>query len=109
MRLVISTGKVTRTIHRGDVFRYEMAGAGGWGDPLEREPERVLKDVRNEYVSVRAAREEYGVVVDPETWSVDEAATTGLREDLRRERDRPEAPFIDRGPLPAGAETTGST
>ena len=104
----IMTGKVTRTIHRGDVFRYEMAGAGGWGDPLEREPERVLKDVRNEYVSVRAAREEYGVVVDPETWSVDEAATAALREDIRRKRDRPEAPFIDRGPLPAGAEAADS-
>ena len=32
-------------IRRGEVFRHELAGAGGWGDPLERDPEAVLKDV----------------------------------------------------------------
>ncbi len=100
----IMTGKVTRTIHRGDVFRYEMAGAGGWGDPLEREPESVLKDVRNEYVSREAARHEYGVVIDARSWSVDEDQTSVLREELRRERNWGEAPFIDRGPLPPGAQ-----
>jgi N-methylhydantoinase B/oxoprolinase/acetone carboxylase alpha subunit len=98
------TGKVTRTIHRGDVFRYDMAGAGGWGDPLEREPESVLKDVRNEYVSRKAARDEYGVVIDTRSWSVDEDQTSVLREELRRERNWGEAPFIDRGPLPPGAQ-----
>jgi N-methylhydantoinase B len=100
----IMTGKVTRTIHRGDVFRYDMAGAGGWGDPLEREPESVLKDVRNEYVSRKAARDEYGVVIDTRSWSVDEDQTSVLREELRRERNWGEAPFIDRGPLPPGAQ-----
>ena len=100
----IMTGKVTRTIHRGDVFRYDMAGAGGWGDPLEREPESVLKDVRNEYVSREAARHEYGVVIDARSWSVDEDQTSVLREVLRRERNWSEAPFIDRGPLPPGAQ-----
>src|SRR5919108_386103 len=37
--------KVTMTIRRGDVFRHVLAGAGGWGDPLERYPELVLRDV----------------------------------------------------------------
>ena len=57
-------GKVTCVIKNGDVFRYDMAGAGGWGDPLDRDPLRVLSDVRNEYVSEKAAGEEYGVVLD---------------------------------------------
>ena len=101
----IMTGKVTRTIHRGDVFRYEMAGPGGWGDPLERDPERVLDDARNEYVSLEAAREEYGVVIDPQTWTVDGEATSTLRENLLVAGATHDTPFIDRGPMPAGIET----
>ena len=56
--------KVTMKIRHGDVFRHEVAGAGGWGDPLERDPAMVLHDVRNEFVSVAAARRDYGVVLD---------------------------------------------
>ena len=49
--------KLTMTIRRGDTFRHEVAGAGGWGDPLERDPAMVLRDVRNELVSLsRGAR-----------------------------------------------------
>ena len=44
------------------MFRHVLAGGGGWGDPLERDPQAVLRDVRNEFVSVEAAREDYGVV-----------------------------------------------
>ena len=36
---------------QGDLFRHEVAGAGGWGDPLERDPALVLRDVLNEFVS----------------------------------------------------------
>jgi N-methylhydantoinase B len=72
-------GKLTMNIKYGDVFRHEVAGAGGWGDPLERDPDKVLKDVRNEFISADSARAEYGVVVDTETWTVDEAATARLR------------------------------
>ena len=43
--------KLTMTIQRGDVFRHVLAGAGGWGDPLERDPAAVLRDVRNELLS----------------------------------------------------------
>jgi N-methylhydantoinase B len=97
-------GKLTRTIRRGEVLRYEMAGAGGWGDPLERDSARVLADVRNEFVSLEAARSEYGVVVDPTNWTVDEQGTTELRAAMRRQRGWTEPPFIDRGTLPAGAQ-----
>jgi N-methylhydantoinase B len=72
-------GKLPMNIKYGDVFRHEVAGAGGWGDPLERDPDKVLKDVRNEFISADSARAEYGVVVDTETWTVDEAATARLR------------------------------
>jgi N-methylhydantoinase B len=94
------SGKVTRTIYRGDVFRYEQAGGGGWGDPLERDPAAVLRDVRNEYVSRNAALVEYGVVIDPACWAVDAAATAAERARLRRARTRPPPAFVDRGPLP---------
>lgn len=76
-------GKFTRTIRRGDVFRHEQAGAGGWGDPLDRDPAAVLRDVRNEFVSPESARRDYGVVLAPEGWAVDAAATARLREELR--------------------------
>ena len=43
-------------------------GGGGWGQPLEREIEDVVHDVRNGYVSVEAAEQEYGVIVDVADW-----------------------------------------
>lgn len=73
------TTKPTMNITRGDVFRHELAGGGGWGDAYKRDPQAVLQDVRNELVSVDAAREEYGVAVDVKTWTVDLAATETLR------------------------------
>ena len=97
-------GKITRSIRRGEVFRYEMAGAGGWGDALEREPERVLKDVRNEFLSLEAARDEYGVVFESGSLTVDEEATTRLRDDRRRARGPAKNTFVDRGPLPPGVQ-----
>ena len=76
-------GKFTRTIRRGDVFRHEQAGAGGWGDPLYRDPARVLADVRNGFVSPASARRDYGVALDTGAWTVDEAETARLRRELR--------------------------
>ena len=78
------------TMRRGDLFRHEVAGGGGWGDPLERDPALVLRDVLNEFVSPDAARDEYGVVLTGDPHQVDEAATTALREAMRARRgDRP--------------------
>ena len=56
--------KLTMTIKKGEVFRHVLAGAGGWGDPLERDPAAVLRDVRNELLSPQKALADYGVVVD---------------------------------------------
>jgi N-methylhydantoinase B len=66
------------TITAGTRYVHTMAGGGGWGDPLERDPAAVAADVRAEKVSVSAAREHYGVVVDA-SGSVDADATATLR------------------------------
>jgi N-methylhydantoinase B len=92
--------KPTMTFRRGDVFRHELAGGGGWGDPLERDPERVLLDVRNEVVSPFQAREAYGVVLDLERWRVDEAATRLQRDALRRRRGQGELAKVSRETAP---------
>lgn len=73
------------------MFRYITNGGGGWGDPLARDPERVMRDVRDEYVSIEGAARDYGVVVegdpisDPEGLELDTDATEKLRERLRSE------------------------
>jgi N-methylhydantoinase B len=54
-------------------------GGGGWGKPFERDPELVAADVRNGIVSVEAARDEYGVVVDASTFRVDAGETRRIR------------------------------
>lgn len=70
---------------KGDVFYHIMSGGGGYGAPLERDPEKVLKDVREEKVSPEHARAAYGVVVLENAYGpeLDIAATESLRADLR--------------------------
>ncbi len=69
----------------GAFSRYITNGGGGWGDPYARDPERVLADVRDGYVSIGGARADYGVVIsgdpefDPEGLVLDSAATHALR------------------------------
>ena len=63
----------------GERFLFESTGGGGWGNPLDREVSKVLDDVLDEYLSVEAAVEVYGVVIDPTTLTLDEAATRELR------------------------------
>src|SRR5215831_17875897 len=87
--------KLTMNMRKGDLFRHEVAGAGGWGDPLDRDPALVLKDVRNDFVSVAAAREDYGVVIAGDV--VDKPATSALRQELRAARDWSEAPVYSWG------------
>ena len=78
-------GKQSREFAHGDVISFQQAGAGGYGDPLAREPARVLDDVLDDYVSIEAARAEYGVVITGEGFDlrVDEAATERLRREGR--------------------------
>lgn len=67
----------------GEVLVNNTGGGGGYGDPLLREPPRVAHDVRNGFVTVQAAERDYGVVVDPSSFLVDEPATAGRRKALR--------------------------
>ena len=74
-------GKQSREFAYGDVISFQQSGAGGYGDPLARDPHRVLEDVLDDYVSVESARAEYGVVIAGQgnDLSVDEPATRELR------------------------------
>jgi N-methylhydantoinase B/oxoprolinase/acetone carboxylase alpha subunit len=62
-----------------EVFQFESTGGGGWGDPRERPAQKVLDDVLDGYVSIEKARDAYGVVIDPENMTLDEAETARLR------------------------------
>jgi N-methylhydantoinase B len=77
---------ISTTMSAGQVLYHRQPGAGGWGDPLARDPAAVAQDVRNEKVSPTAARTHYGVVVDVATWTVDAVATAALREQMRENR-----------------------
>ncbi len=81
-------GKASREFAYGDVLSFQQPGAGGYGDPLEREPRRVLEDVLDDYVSVEAARSAYGVVLTGTgaDLSVDDAATRALRSAMNADR-----------------------
>jgi N-methylhydantoinase B len=76
-------GKRHRWLHGGETFSATAPGGGGWGDPLQRDPERVLEDVLDEKVSLEGARRDYGVVIDPVRLIVDPAATARLRKHAR--------------------------
>lgn len=77
-------------ISRGDLFVHTLAGGGGWGDPLDRSPDDVLRDVREEKMSIDYARREYGVAFDANGHSVDASVTTQLRTEMRLRASRAE-------------------
>ncbi|MEU6647429.1 hydantoinase B/oxoprolinase family protein [Saccharomonospora sp. NPDC046836] len=70
-------------VPQGTLVGIRTGGGGGFGDPLDRDPARVARDVRDEYVTPEAALELYGVKVVPGSlpglWDVDDAATTQIR------------------------------
>ena len=71
---------------RNDILYMRMASGGGYGDPLEREPQRVLRDVEDGIVSRQEARDIYGVEIDGDDPTLNLAATEKLRAALRKER-----------------------
>jgi N-methylhydantoinase B len=91
----------------GELIRVRTTGGGGWGDPIAREVADVVRDVRWGKVSVRGARDDYGVVLAYDDAApsaaagaalvVDVEATSALRDERRASRTGDE-PFFDRGP-----------
>ena len=66
-------------LSKGDIFHHTAAGGGGFGRPRDRRPEQVLEDVLDDKVSIEAARDRYGVVIDPVSMTIDKTATTAQR------------------------------
>lgn len=98
-------------VKAGEVIRIRTTGGGGWGDPLDRPYDEVLRDVRWRKVSAAGARADYGVVITgdvPDDPTIDVAASDALRAERRAARAEAE-PFFDRGPgysqLSGGAES----
>jgi len=82
---------ISTSMQNGERIYHRQAGGGGFGDSLLRDPERVARDVRNERVSLQAAREQYGVVLDAETGALDTFATAALRQERRSSPRRRES------------------
>ncbi|MDF1551987.1 MAG: hydantoinase B/oxoprolinase family protein [Deferrisomatales bacterium] len=74
-----TTKDLVEGVPEGTLYFQQAGGGGGWGDPRRRAEGRVLEDVRNGVVSLDKACEDYGVFIDPTTWSVDEEETRKLR------------------------------
>jgi N-methylhydantoinase B len=102
-----SNGKIySLELQPGDLYVLESGGGGGFGDPLARPPEMVLRDVQAGYVSARSAVDDYGVVLSREGESVDVPATERFRAELRGRRPHPnplpEGEGVESSPLPLG-------
>jgi len=76
--------KTVLPLKKGDVFRARVGGAGGWGNPLERDVKKVLDDVQSGLVSVERARKVYGIIINETTMEVDMNETQKLREAMSK-------------------------
>jgi N-methylhydantoinase B len=75
-------------LDRGDVCHFSSCGGGGYGDPIERDPEKVARDVASGLVSRQWAEQLYAVCFQPLSSLVDVAATEKKREEVRHNRRR---------------------
>jgi N-methylhydantoinase B len=81
--VVINPRKIIQ-LNNGDIARFYLAGGGGYGNPCERDPRKVLEDVRNGYVSRRAARKVYRVAIeDGSSLNINKSETQKLRDNCR--------------------------
>jgi N-methylhydantoinase B len=89
-----ASGKVfAQLLRKDDGYALRSGGGGGYGSPLDRKLEAVEEDVRQGYVSVEAARDQYGVVIDRASGCADRSGSERLRAEMRR-HDRPvDRPF----------------
>lgn len=87
---------ISRPLKEGDIFAHSYNGGGGYGDPLEREPASVARDVTNGFTSRVIARNVFGVALtnqeDERTFTVDERKTAEQRAQIRTERQQKAVP-----------------
>ena len=76
-----------RTLPAGSALEITVPSSGGYGDPLEREPGQVVSDICDGFTTLEQAREDYGVVIDEGSLTVDAAATDELRSKLRSSQE----------------------
>ncbi len=74
-----TTKDLVQDVPKGTVYYQEAGGGGGMGDPKARPAEKVAEEVKDGKISLEAAKRDYGVVVDPESFEVDEKRTGELR------------------------------
>jgi N-methylhydantoinase B len=74
-----TTKDLVDDVPAGTIYYQEAGGGGGYGDPRKRPIDQVRKEVRNGIISVKSAKEHYGVVIAPKTFAVDTDATKALR------------------------------
>jgi N-methylhydantoinase B len=87
--LTLAPKQAKQRLEAGDVFLMRTSGGGGLGPPPQRDPQRVLEDVRARRVSRAGAASDYGVVLDASGSRVDAEATARRREQARAEAAGP--------------------
>jgi N-methylhydantoinase B len=89
-QIVVDPSVAGVRLETGEQLVYEFGGGGGWGHALARDPQAVLEDVWDEYVSIESAARDYGVVItgslDDCTLALDEHATAKLRAERQASR-----------------------
>jgi len=78
---------ISTSMSAGERIYHRMAGGGGHGDPWLRDPSLVARDVKNDKVSLHAAREQYGVVINEATGEVDTERTAEIRKQIKDDFD----------------------
>jgi len=76
------------TLNEGDELAVFTSGGGGYGDPLERDAKLVLRDVLDGRVSLKAAADDYGIVINEQSMSIDEVKTIQLRKEKAKVKGR---------------------
>lgn len=85
---VILPTMISTVLKAGQILSHQLAGGGGWGDALTRDPNAVIDDVKNEKVSLEAARREYGVVMCKNTGELDYVKTKALRKQRKNKEQK---------------------
>ena len=91
--VVTSSSKDAEKFVEGDIIVHSVGAAGGYGDVLERDPEAVVKDLKEEQITLNVAERIYRVAIDPESGRVDRKKTEKWRNATRRERLKKGKPF----------------